>query len=677
MEKRIDSAISTVLAYDADSSLLTFARSLIPISTLISNYNSSSQSPGLSSLEFASLVLSWFKSDFFTWTNKPPCPCGSDGSLRSCTGQRGPITSEERIGLASRVEIWSCSKCGNRNIPFPRYNNPRTLLESSHRQGRCGEFANAFACILTSLGFDTRYVLDFTDHVWVEIYDVIGDRWVCMDACENKADHPGMYEKGWGKKLSYVIGVSREGVKDVTQRYSRRMHTEDFEKRRNLVTEVELSVIVRQKNAIQRRRWGCSDSRAAELDRREAAEEHFFKMCRAAGEADEDAWGEVKERFEGRISGDSFWKSSRGESGAGVLALPPPPPKSTSTSTSTSFMNETFFTSLLGPISQQFKNKKLVGLYFSAHWCGPCRQFTPLLAEFYATHKSLNKDDFEIVFVSGDRDSASYTSYLNTMPWGLGVGFGDGRKDTLNSRFNVSGIPTLIILDGVSGEIVSRDGRKDVIESRGDTELCFASWVSQLPETSLAKHDEVDLGRLQIQEEASERKLAFSDMQNGKLKSTSDTTAEEKKLEISSRVKILFSQFVKKDGEKPNDAAVKAIKLATAPYSTEKSAADFLVKMNGCEKELVSTMLETVIKYLGNIESNATQQRFRNIKVGNKIFHEKVGRVSNSCEFLNEVVGVSYFTNFEGEFVVDIPVYLCDGELKACLEKLGRIKQMI
>ena len=596
MEKRIDSAISTVLAYDADSSLLTFARSLIPISTLISNYNSSSQSPGLSSLEFASLVLSWFKSDFFTWTNKPPCPCGSDGSLRSCTGQRGPITSEERIGLASRVEIWSCSKCGNRNIPFPRYNNPRTLLESSHRQGRCGEFANAFACILTSLGFDTRYVLDFTDHVWVEIYDVIGDRWVCMDACENKADHPGMYEKGWGKKLSYVIGVSREGVKDVTQRYSRRMHTEDFEKRRNLVTEVELSVIVRQKNAIQRRRWGCSDSRAAEvskrsdderalwraslmedehtrdtsttmqthpppnslgplvslvfqLDRREAAEEHFFKMCRAAGEADEDAWGEVKERFEGRISGDSFWKSSRGESGAGVLALPPPPPKSTSTSTS--FMNETFFTSLLGPISQQFKNKKLVGLYFSAHWCGPCRQFTPLLAEFYATHKSLNKDDFEIVFVSGDRDSASYTSYLNTMPWGLGVGFGDGRKDTLNSRFNVSGIPTLIILDGVSGEIVSRDGRKDVIESRGDTELCFASWVSQLPETSLAKHDEVDLGRLQIQEEASERKLAFSDMQNGKLKSTSDTTAEEKKLEISSRVKILFSQFVKKDGEKP------------------------------------------------------------------------------------------------------------------------------
>ena len=28
-------------------------------------------------------------------------------------------------------------------------------------------------------------------------------------------------------------------------------------------------------------------------------------------------------------------------------------------------------------------NKDLVLFYFSAHWCGPCRRFTPILKEFY------------------------------------------------------------------------------------------------------------------------------------------------------------------------------------------------------------------------------------------------------------------------------------------------------
>lgn len=50
-------------------------------------------------------------------------------------------------------------------------------------------------------------------------------------------------------------------------------------------------------------------------------------------------------------------------------------------------------------------NGKAVGLYFSAHWCPPCRAFTPVLAEVYRTLKH-KRDDFEVVFVSGDRDAA-------------------------------------------------------------------------------------------------------------------------------------------------------------------------------------------------------------------------------------------------------------------------------
>ena len=33
--------------------------------------------------------------------------------------------------------------------------------------------------------------------------------------------------------------------------------------------------------------------------------------------------------------------------------------------------------------AEVLEGKKLVALYFSAHWCGPCRKFTPLLSVCY------------------------------------------------------------------------------------------------------------------------------------------------------------------------------------------------------------------------------------------------------------------------------------------------------
>lgn len=58
---------------------------------------------------------------------------------------------------------------------------------------------------------------------------------------------------------------------------------------------------------------------------------------------------------------------------------------------------------------------KTVGLYFSAHWCPPCRGFTPKLAEFYKKHHE--DKNFEIVFVSSDKNEAEFKEYFNEMPW--------------------------------------------------------------------------------------------------------------------------------------------------------------------------------------------------------------------------------------------------------------------
>lgn len=58
----------------------------------------------------------------------------------------------------------------------------------------------------------------------------------------------------------------------------------------------------------------------------------------------------------------------------------------------------------------------IAGVYFSAHWCPPCRAFTPHLAKKYETWKNAGHP-FEIIFVSSDRDQSSFDDYYKEMPW--------------------------------------------------------------------------------------------------------------------------------------------------------------------------------------------------------------------------------------------------------------------
>jgi thiol-disulfide isomerase/thioredoxin len=59
---------------------------------------------------------------------------------------------------------------------------------------------------------------------------------------------------------------------------------------------------------------------------------------------------------------------------------------------------------------------KSVGFYFSAHWCPPCRLFTPKLADLYKEVQS-SSSSFRIVFVSCDHDEESFNEYRAEMPW--------------------------------------------------------------------------------------------------------------------------------------------------------------------------------------------------------------------------------------------------------------------
>merc|ERR1711998_772481 len=102
-----------------------------------------------------------------------------------------------------------------------------------------------------------------------------------------------------------------------------------------------------------------------------------------------------------------------------------------------------------------------VGLYFSAHWCPPCRGFTPKLAEAYNAMRA-NGKKFEVVFVSSDRDEKSFDEYFNEQPW-LALPYEDREgKERLSKKFKVQGIPTLVIVDKC-GNVITTDGRSEVM----------------------------------------------------------------------------------------------------------------------------------------------------------------------------------------------------------------------
>ena len=104
---------------------------------------------------------------------------------------------------------------------------------------------------------------------------------------------------------------------------------------------------------------------------------------------------------------------------------------------------------------QALDKKKLIGLYFSARWCGPCRKFTPELVEYY-NRVTPAHPELEIIFVSGDRSAPAMEAYMRDMqmPWPA-VHFDKlATKEPLRA-YAGAGIPCLVIIDAATGQVVS------------------------------------------------------------------------------------------------------------------------------------------------------------------------------------------------------------------------------
>jgi nucleoredoxin len=142
--------------------------------------------------------------------------------------------------------------------------------------------------------------------------------------------------------------------------------------------------------------------------------------------------------------------------------------------------------------------KDAVAIYFSAHWCPPCRGFTPQLAAQYKKLTGELGKSFEVVFVSSDKDQASFNQYYAEQPW-LALPF-EARdlKASLSKKYKVQGIPTLVVLDGKTGELITRDGRSVVMEDESGAAFPWKPptlWEA-LGENFLSQQDDVSIDEI-------------------------------------------------------------------------------------------------------------------------------------------------------------------------------------
>jgi nucleoredoxin len=103
----------------------------------------------------------------------------------------------------------------------------------------------------------------------------------------------------------------------------------------------------------------------------------------------------------------------------------------------------------------ELNDKKLIALYYSAHWCAPCRKFTPQLVDYY-NRVVRQHPEFEIIFVSADRSHYNWQQYIEDtkMPW-LAIDYDQLSSLSSVQKLGGNSIPSLLVLSADSRLLVS------------------------------------------------------------------------------------------------------------------------------------------------------------------------------------------------------------------------------
>ena len=324
------------------------------------------------------------------------------------------------------------------------------------------------------------------------------------------------------------------------------------------------------------------------------------------------------------------------------------------------------------------------------------------LSDTYPSH------GLEIVFVSGDRDEQSFRHNYHTMPW-KAIPFYQLQavKQALNITYEVRSIPSFVVLDAVSGEVVvsAEKSRQEVVTAcRGGglrIDAMLQSWLSRTPASTQELLSMIEFSAREMRTNAAYITDIDPD-QNPYLNRKLDVTETCHSHGTSMRIKTEFDKLVKA-GHDPNTAAAKAnTKVSERPF--EKNAPNTIPGiLNGkisyagrlrsgpqdrTEQALlyalrhnsfstISDALSVALKYLKKSQRMPWEPKFRRFKLSNNVA-DKITRVEGGLGLIQslgfEVVGTSQ--DFEASIPVAADLSAMDTKITELIDDLMVTKQV-
>jgi nucleoredoxin len=112
------------------------------------------------------------------------------------------------------------------------------------------------------------------------------------------------------------------------------------------------------------------------------------------------------------------------------------------------------------PVASLNGHEEVLGLYFAARWHPQSCGFTNHLVKL---HSKLS-DRLQVVYISSDENIQQWTTFFAKMPW-LAVPFNDrSRTESLSEKYKVRSLPTLVLIDSVTGTVINPDACDDVMQ---------------------------------------------------------------------------------------------------------------------------------------------------------------------------------------------------------------------